>query len=98
MSYLVDMEIRVTLFLLVHFLYDIYSTSQINVCTDFEINRFRIDEVRKYATIVCFILRHMTQNGTSYVMGTSTLMYFDKEHFETYQKSLRLPVQKLWLK
>ena len=24
--------------------------------------------------------------------------YFDKEHFETNQKSLRLPVQKLWLK
>ena len=23
--------------------------------------------------------------------------YFDKEHFETNQKSLRLPVQKLWL-
>ena len=26
-------------------LYMIYSTGQINVCTDFEINRFRIDEV-----------------------------------------------------
>ena len=24
--------------------------------------------------------------------------YFDKEHFETNQKSLRLPVQKVWLK
>ena len=35
--------------------YMIYSTGQINVCTDFEINRFRIDEVRKYAKIVCFI-------------------------------------------
>ena len=35
--------------------YIIYSTGQINVCTDFEINRFRIDEVRKYATIVYFI-------------------------------------------
>ena len=23
--------------------------------------------------------------------------YFNKEHFETNQKSLRLPVQKLWL-
>ena len=37
------------------FFYMIYSTGQFNVCTDFEINRFRIDEVRKYATIVCFI-------------------------------------------
>ena len=56
MWYLVDMEIRVMfLFIGAIFLYDIYSTSQINVCTDFEINRFRIDEVRKYATIVCFI-------------------------------------------
>ena len=55
MWYLVAMDIRVMLFLLVRFLYDIYSTGQINVCTDFEINRFRIDEVRKYATIVCFI-------------------------------------------
>ena len=27
--------------------YIIYSTGQINVCTDFEINRFRIDEVRE---------------------------------------------------
>ena len=35
--------------------YMIYSIGQINVCTDFDINRFRIDEVRKYAKIVCFI-------------------------------------------
>ena len=49
-------------------LYMIYSTGQINVCTNFEINRFRIDEVRKYATIVYFIY------GTSYVMGTTTLL------------------------
>ena len=35
--------------------YIIYSTGQINVCTDFEINRFRIDEVRKHATIVYFM-------------------------------------------
>ena len=44
--------------------------------------------------------RHVTQKR--YVMrhgdyGTSD-RYFDKEHFETNQKSLRLPVQKLWLK
>ena len=37
------------------FFYIIYSTGQINVCADFEINRFRIDEVRKYAKIVRFI-------------------------------------------
>ena len=55
MWYLVDMEIRVMFFFIgAIFLYD-PRTSQINVCTDFQINRFRIDEVRKYATIVCFI-------------------------------------------
>ena len=54
MGYLVAMVIRVMLFLLVQF-YMIYSTGQINVCTDFEINRFRIDKVRKYATIVYFM-------------------------------------------
>ena len=56
-----------------------YSTGQINVCTDFEINRFRIDEVRKYATIVYFIWRHVTQNGTSYVIGTTT--YISDAHW-----------------
>ena len=61
MGYLVPMVIRVMLFVLVQFFYIIYSTGQINVCTDFEINRFRIDEVRKYATIVYFIWRHVTQ-------------------------------------
>ena len=42
----------------------------------------------------------LRKNGTSYVMGTTNTSdrYFDKEHFETNQKSLRLPVQKLWLK
>ena len=46
-----------------------------------------------------YILFEVTwrKNGTSYVMGTSD-RYSDKEHFETNQKSLQLPVQKLWLK
>ena len=54
MGYLVAMVIRVMFFIGAIF-YIIYSTGQINVCTDFEINWFRIDEVRKYATIVYFI-------------------------------------------
>ena len=54
MGYLVAMEIRVVIFIGAIF-YMIYSTGQINVCTDFQINQFRIDEVRKYSTIVCFI-------------------------------------------
>ena len=65
------------------FLYDIYSTSQTNVCTDFEINRFKIDEVRKYATIVCFIWRHVTQKRYVVRHGDydTSDRYFDKEHF-----------------
>ena len=47
-----------------------------------------------------FISRHVTQKR--YVMRHGDYYtsdrYFDKEHFETNQKSLRLPVQKLWLK
>ena len=55
MGYLVAMEIRVTLFLLVQFFYMLYSIGPINVCTDFEINRYKIDEVRKYAKIVFYL-------------------------------------------
>ena len=48
----------------------------------------------------CFIWRHVTQK--LYVMRhgdyDTSDRYFDKEHFETNQKSIRLPVQKLWLK
>ena len=59
MGYLVAMEIRVTLFLLMQF-FMLYSIGPINVCTDFEINPYKIDEVRKYAKIVFF--RHVTSN------------------------------------
>ena len=38
-----------------------------------------------------------TLRHASWGLDTSD-RYFDKEHFETNQKSLRLPVQKLWLK
>ena len=50
--------------------------------------------------ISCFIWRHVTQKR--YVMRygdyDTSDRYFDTQHFETNQKSLRLPVQKLWLK
>ena len=46
------------LFLLVRFFYMIYSTGQINVCTDFEINRFRIDEVRNMQKV--YVLSDVT--------------------------------------
>ena len=54
MGYLVAMEIRVTLFLLMQF-FMLYSIGPINVCTDFEINPSKIDEVRKYANIVFYL-------------------------------------------
>ena len=54
MGYLVAMEIRVTLFLLMQF-FMLCSIGPINVCTDFEINPYKIDEVRKYAKIVFYL-------------------------------------------
>ena len=67
----------------------------INVCTDFEINRYKIDEVRKYAKIVFYLTSHdaKTLRHVSWELRHSD-RYFDQEHFETNQKSLRLPVQK----
>ena len=45
MGHLVAMEIRVTLFLLVQFFCMIHIIGPINVCTDFEINRYKIEQV-----------------------------------------------------
>ena len=42
-------------------LYMLYSIGPINVCTDFEINRYKIDEVRKYAKIVFYLTSYVTQ-------------------------------------
>ena len=39
----------------------------------------------------------LTLRHASWGLDTSD-RYVDKEHLETNQKSLRLPVQKLWLK
>ena len=83
-------------------LYIIYSTGQINVCTDFEINGSELTKLEnmQISRFIWFIWRHVTQKH--YVMRHGDFdishRYFDKEHFETNQKSLRLPVQKLWLK
>ena len=104
MGYLVAMVIRVTLFLLVQFFicFIVYVHCPINVCTDFEINRYKIDEVRTYAKIAFYLIYltscdAKTLRHASWGLDTSD-RYFDKEHFETNQTSLRLPVQKLWLK
>ena len=37
-------------------LYMLYSIGPINVCTDFEINRYKIDEVIKYAKIAFYLI------------------------------------------
>ena len=37
-------------------LYMLYSIGPINVCTDFEINRYKIDEVRIYAKIAFYLI------------------------------------------
>ena len=98
MGYLGAMEIRVTLFLLMQFCM-LYSIGPINVCTDFEINPYKIDEVRKYAKIVFYLTPRDAQTLVMRHGDCDTSdRYFDKEHFETNQKSLRLPVQKVWLK
>ena len=55
MGYLVAMEIRVTLFFGSVFCM-IHIIGPINVCTDFEINRYKIDQVRKYAKNHMFYL------------------------------------------
>ena len=55
-------------------LYMLYNTGQINVCTDFEINRFRIDEVRNMQQLYVLFDVTWRNNGTSYVMGTTTLL------------------------
>ena len=55
--------------------------------------------IRKYAKIVFYLTPRdaKTLRHASWGLDTSD-MYFDKEHFETNQKSIRFPVQKLWLK
>ena len=67
----------------------------INVCTDFEIKRYKIDEVRKYAKIVFYLTSRdaKTLHHASWGLDTSD-GYCDQEHIETNQKSLRLPVKK----
>ena len=46
-----------------------FSLGPINVCTNFEINRFKIEEFRKHANIVCLFNVTWRKNGTSYVMA-----------------------------
>ena len=78
----------------------IHSIGAINVCTNFEINRYKIDEFRKHAKIVFYLTSRETKTvrRTSWWLWDTSASYFDQEHFENNQKSLRLPVKKVWLK
>ena len=48
MGNLVAMETYVTLYWSMHFC-NVYSIGPINVCTNFDVNRYTIDEFRKHA-------------------------------------------------
>ena len=53
---------------------NVHSIGPINVCANFEINRYTIDEFRKHATIVCFIWCQLTQKR--YVVRHSSRYIF----------------------
>ena len=102
MGYLVAMVIRVTLFWLVQFFicFIVYVQSMcVPILRSIGTKLTKLEHMQK-SRFIWFIWRHVTQK--CYVMGhgdsNTSDRYFDKEHFETNQKSLRLPVQKLWLK
>ena len=70
----------------------LYSIGPINVCTDFEINWYKIDEVRKYVNIAFYLIYLTSRDARTLRHGDcdTSDRYFDKEHFETNQKSLWL--------
>ena len=99
MGYLVAMEIRITLFLLVQFFicYIVYVQSMcVPILISIGTKLTKLENMQKSS----FILRHVTQKLSVMRHGDSNTSprYFDKEYFEINQKSLRLPVQELWLK
>ena len=61
----------------------LYIIGPINVCTDFEINRYKIDEVRKYANITFYLIYLTSRDAktlrhASWGLDTSD-RYFNKE-------------------
>ena len=57
----------------------LYSIGPMNVCTDFEINRYKIEEVRKYAKIV-FYLIYLTSRDAKTLRHAS----WGLRHFSLY--------------
>ena len=77
----------------------IHSISAINVCTNFEINRYKFSvyEFRKHAKKSYFIWRHVTQTWYIIHHGARILLIgisIRNILKPTNQKSLRLPVKK----
>ena len=70
------------------------------MCSDFEINRYKTDELENMQT--SYILNDITSRKNRYVVRhgcwDTSDRCIDQEHCETNKKSLRLPVQQLWLK
>ena len=54
--------------------YMLYSIGLINVCTDFEINRYKIDEVRTYAKIAFYLIYLTSCDAKTLRHGDSTLL------------------------
>ena len=54
------------------------------MCTDFEINCYKIDEFRKHRMFYLTSRDAQTVRRTSWGLG---YLYFDQEHFEINQKS-----------
>ena len=74
MEYLVAIENTCYVIFIGAILYMIYSIGPINVCTDFEINRYKIYEIRKYAKIVFYLTSRDAKTLRHAPWGLPTLL------------------------
>ena len=51
----------------------VFGIGSINVCANFEINRYQIHEFRKHAKIVFYLTSRDAKNGASYVIAAAIL-------------------------
>ena len=68
-------------------IFKVHSIGPINVCINFEINRYKIEEFIKHAKLVFYLTSRdaITVRRTSWGLDTSH-RYFVQEHCETNQK------------
>ena len=69
MGYLVARETYVMLFLSMHFC-KIHTIGLINVCTNFEINRYTVMNLENLQKLYVLFDVMWHKNGTPYIMGT----------------------------